>query len=155
MAVPTWLLPATRRPLQTSPSQPQAVLVPGPAGVTAVDPGTSTLPVTDGAVLHCPYGGGPGRLNVIPATRPANEGDAKPIVNISGFGICCSLSNPAVAATTAAALGALTPVPCVPATTGWSNASSTGTADGRKALQSGSTLTCAFGGTISIVGSAY
>lgn len=38
--------------------------------------------------------------------------DGQPGINLPGFGMCTSLTNPAVAAATAAALGVLTPQPC-------------------------------------------
>ena len=79
--------------------------------------------LTNGAVLQCSFGAAPAPLQVLPTGRvmansapAANIMDHNPIVNISSFGMCASPSNPAVAAATAAALGVLTPMPCVPAT---------------------------------------
>ena len=60
---------------------------------------------------------------VLPANRvmtnnvpAANIMDNKPLINILPFGVCSSLANPATAAATAAAMGAFTPMPCVPNT---------------------------------------
>jgi hypothetical protein len=46
----------------------------------------------------------------------ANIMDHIPMVNIMPFGMCTSIANPAVAAATTAALGVLTPMPCIPNT---------------------------------------
>ena len=79
--------------------------------------------LTNGAVLQCSFGAAPGALQVLPTNRVmANSAPAAtimdhvPIVNIPSFGMCSSPANPTVAAATAAALGVLTPMPCVPAT---------------------------------------
>lgn len=79
--------------------------------------------VCSGATLQCSFGVAPSVLNVLPVNRTltnnmpaANIMDHIPLVNIMPFGMCQSLANPMVAAATAAALGALTPMPCIPAT---------------------------------------
>lgn len=78
-----------------------------------------------GASLQCiPFGTAPSTLMVIPKGTPvltavppaASIMDYAPLVNILPFGLCTSPANPAVAAATAAALGVLTPMPCVPVT---------------------------------------
>jgi len=80
------------------------------------------LPVCAGATLQCSFGAAPSALMVLPtghvfAGAPvANITDSVPLLNIMPFGVCSSLANPTVAAATAAALGALVPMPCVPAT---------------------------------------
>jgi hypothetical protein len=81
------------------------------------------LMVRMGATLQCSFGAAPSTLIVVDpsvvmeqATPAANIMDHAPIVNIPPFGMCSSLANPTVAAATAAALGVLTPMPCVPVT---------------------------------------
>jgi len=77
--------------------------------------------VVTGATLMCTFGVAPSVFTVIPpnvtATTPAaNILDFAPIANIKPFGMCTTPSNPTVASATAAALGVLTPMPCVPVT---------------------------------------
>ncbi len=66
---------------------------------------------------------GPAPLMVIPVNRVmlngmpmANIMDNKQFVNIPPFAMCTNPANPTVAAATAAALGVLTPMPCIPCT---------------------------------------
>src|SRR5579871_3724034 len=76
-----------------------------------------------GATLQCSFGMAPSSLVVLPDNKVMDEGvpaanimDYKPMVNIMPFGMCTSLANPEVASATSAAMGVLTPMPCIPAT---------------------------------------
>ena len=78
--------------------------------------------VSMGAMMTCTFGAAPSSLVVFPKNKVLCEGppaanimDHIPLVNILPFGVCNSLANPMVAAATAAALGVLTPMLCVPA----------------------------------------
>ncbi len=111
-----------------------------------------------GASMMCSFGAAPSTLVVLPtnkvlATTPAaNIMDHKPIVNIPPFGMCMSPSNPTVAAATAAALGVLTPMPCVPATASpWIVGSPTILIGNMPTLDSNSKLMCNWGGVIQFV----
>jgi len=111
-----------------------------------------------GASMMCSFGAAPSTLVVLPtnkvlATTPAaNIMDNKPIVNIPPFGMCMSPSNPTVAAATAAALGVLTPMPCVPVTTApWIVGSPTILIGNMPTLDNNSKLMCNWGGVIQIV----
>ena len=112
-------------------------------------------PVVTGAVIMCTNGLSPGQLiGSLPITfggAPAlNINSVAPFTNVCPCGMCTSMANPAVAAATAAALGVLTPQPCIPSPAGiWMSTSSV-TVGGSPGLASDSTLVCAFGGTISI-----
>jgi len=114
--------------------------------------------VVTGAMLQCSFGVAPTTLNVLPMSRVTIEGrpaaaitDMAPMVNIPPFGMCSSAANPTVAAATAAAMGVLTPMPCVPAVAGpWIPNAPTTMIGGKPALVSGSTCVCSFGGVISI-----
>ena len=73
-------------------------------------------------MLKCSFGMAPSTFMVIDPLRPkvqnkptGNIMDNKPLVNILPFGMCQSMANPTVASATAAAMGVLTPMPCIPA----------------------------------------
>lgn len=112
--------------------------------------------VVAGAQLLCTFGVAPAALVVAPlnavtagGTPAATIQDNKPMVNIPPFGMCTSLSNPQVASATAAALGVLTPMPCIPAIPApWAPGSPTVQIGGQPALNATSILNCAYGGVI-------
>lgn len=113
--------------------------------------------VCSGAMLKCSFGMAPGTLNVLPLNRvlsgapAANIMDHVPMMNVMPFGMCQSLANPMVAAATAAALGALTPMPCMPATSApWVPGSPTVMIANMPALNDGSKLMCNWAGVIEI-----
>ena len=81
----------------------------------------------------------------------ATVDDYAPLDNIAPFGMCESLANPAVAAATAAALGVLTPQPCIPNTTApWTPGSTFVTIDGVPLLEADNTCACMWAGVITI-----
>ena len=116
------------------------------------------MQVVTGATMMCTFGAAPSTLNVLPANRTmaggvpaANIMDMVPIVNIPPFGVCMSLANPTVAAATAAALGVLTPMPCIPnTTTPWSPGAPTMMLANQPALDDTSILNCMWGGVIKV-----
>ena len=116
------------------------------------------MAVLGGAQMMCSFGLSPGVLNVLPAnkvvsTMPvATIMDNNPFVNITPFGMCTCMGNPAVASATAAAFGVLTPCPCTPNVTApWAPGSPTVLIGGSPALNNTSKLMCAFGGVIQIL----
>jgi hypothetical protein len=119
------------------------------------------IQVTAGATLQCSFGAAPGTLQVLPVNRvlcgtpAATIMDNAPMVNVLPFGTCSSMANPMVAAATAAALGALTPMPCVPATTApWAPGSPTVLIGSLPALQNSSKLMCMWAGVIQVIAPA-
>lgn len=113
--------------------------------------------VCGGAMMMCSFGMAPSNLMVLPQNRVitmqpiANIMDNKPIVNIPPFGMCSSMANPQVAAATAAALGVLTPMPCIPVTTApWAPGSPTVLLANYPVLNNTSKLICNWGGVIQI-----
>ncbi|MEB3288684.1 MAG: DUF4280 domain-containing protein [Leptolyngbya sp.] len=118
------------------------------------------IQVVMGATLQCSFGVAPSSLMVIPKGPPTVVGgplaasimDFAPMVNILPFGMCTSLANPTVATATAAALGVLTPMPCVPVTVApWAPGSPTVLLGTFPALNNSSKCMCAWAGVISIL----
>jgi hypothetical protein len=117
------------------------------------------LQVCMGAMMQCSFGMAPSSLVVLPTNRvmtnqvpDANIMDHIPMVNIMPFGMCTSIANPTVAAATAAALGVLTPMPCVPATPApWVAGAPTVLLGNFPSLDNVSQLMCMWAGVITFV----
>jgi hypothetical protein len=117
------------------------------------------LQVVMGAMLQCSFGAAPSSLIVLPAKRTMAGGvpaatimDNAPVANIAPFGVCSSLANPTVAAATSAALGVLTPMPCVPVTPApWVPGAPTVLIGNMPALDNSCKLNCTWGGVIQVV----
>ncbi len=115
--------------------------------------------VCSGAPLQCSFGAAPSSLSVLPKNRVMCGGppaatimDNIPMLNIMPFGTCTSLANPSVASATAAALGVLTPMPCIPVTTApWVTGAPTVLIGNMPALNDASTLLCTWAGVIQIL----
>lgn len=122
-------------------------------------PTSMGLHVVHGATLQCTFGAAPSALAVLPVNRTvctevnvATIGDNVPMVNIQPFAMCMCPANPQVAAATAAAMGVLTPQPCLPVTPApWTPGSPTVLLSALPVLNDSSMLTCVWGGMISIV----
>lgn len=112
--------------------------------------------VTTGAMMQCSFGIAPSTLTVV-GLRPmagnmpmANVMDFAPMLNIAPFGMCQSMANPTVAAATAAAMGVLTPMPCIPVITApWAPGAMVKVMN-MPALLANAKCMCAYGGQISI-----
>jgi hypothetical protein len=117
------------------------------------------LQVCMGAMMQCSFGVAPSSLVVLPTNRvmtnmvpDANIMDHIPMVNIMPFGMCTSIANPTVAAATAAALGVLTPMPCIPATPApWVPGAPTVLLGNFPSLDNVSQLMCMWAGVITFV----
>lgn len=116
------------------------------------------LQVCNTALLQCSMGLAPSTFVVLPINRvltsnqpAANIMDHKPMVNVMPFGMCRSPANPSVAAATAAAMGVLTPMPCIPNTPApWVAGAPTVLIANQPALNNTSNLFCIWGGVISV-----
>ena len=112
--------------------------------------------------MTCTMGSAPAQLVVLPTRTVRVENklaatvtDHVSMANIPTFGLCMSPTNPQVAAATAAALGVLTPQPCVPVTPDpWTPGSPTAQIDHQIALNNLSQCLCIWLGVISITASS-
>lgn len=109
------------------------------------------------ATLQCTFGAAPSVFSATPKMVKSSYQDAGnimdhvPMMNIKPFGVCSCPANPAVAAATAAAMGVLTPQPCVPNTPApWVPGSPTVLINYMPALNNTSKLMCIWGGVISV-----
>lgn len=114
--------------------------------------------VVNGATLMCSFGVAPSSLVVLPANRmlsgnqpAATIMDHIPMTNIMPFGMCMSPANPQVAAATAAAMGVLTPQPCIPATVSpWVPGTPTVQLGNQPCLDNTHTCMCMWGGVVTV-----
>jgi hypothetical protein len=114
--------------------------------------------VCNGAMLKCSFGLAPSSLMVLPDKRVmiggqpgANILDNKPMMNIMPFGMCQSMANPTVIAATSAAMGVLTPMPCIPVTAApWAPGMPTTMIANQPALTNDCKLNCIWAGIIEI-----
>lgn len=113
--------------------------------------------VCSGALLQCNFGMAPSTLTVTDTNREERKGaplanimDNVPMKNIAPFGMCKSMSNPMVSAATAAAMGVLTPQPCIPVIASPWNPGGTTLIGNKPALTSNSKLMCNWCGQITI-----
>jgi hypothetical protein len=116
-------------------------------------------PLCTGTTLQCSMGAAPsvfvaqplpGSPMILGAMATATIVQTLP-ANILPFGMCQSPANPAVASATAAAMGVLTPMPCLPmVVTPWAPPSTT-TAHAMLPIATvASKCMCAYGGVISV-----
>ena len=117
------------------------------------------MQVCMGATMICTFGMAPSSLVVLPTNMTytnevpdANIMDNIPLVNIMPFAMCMSPANPEVAAATAAAMGVLTPMPCIPNTPApWVPGAPTVLLANFPTLDNTSQLMCIWGGMITFV----
>lgn len=131
--------------------EPPKMLTPTPVGRYFISTGEKMI---------CPFAmGGQAVFSANPARKVLLEGkqmgnvmDFQPIVCIPSFGMCSSLANPQVASATAAAFGALTPMPCAPNTVApWKPGKPDLLVENAPALLNTDTCQCLWGGVISFV----
>ena len=116
--------------------------------------------LTTGCMLSCSFGVAPsafiatempGKPTLMEVLATATIFEIVPVENIPPFGVCSSLANPTVASATAAAMGALTPMPCVPVIVApWAPPSAILSANKLPLATVESKCECAWGGVISV-----
>jgi hypothetical protein len=97
--------------------------------------------VVEGAMMQCIMGANPAPIKMAPVRKVTVKGkklgnvmDAKPMLNITGFGMCKVVPN--------------MPKPCVPATTMWQAGCPNVKVDNHQALLKTCICTCSQGGII-------
>lgn len=111
-------------------------------------------PVVMSALCTCSFG-------VVPCPLPVTSQQTVQTMNmlqatimdnkLPTFGMCSNPANPTVAAATAAAMGVLTPMPCVPLTVApWVPGAPTVLVCGKPLLNNSSKLMCSYGGVIQV-----
>ena len=116
--------------------------------------------LTTGCMLTCSFGDAPSAFIALELPgKPVIEGalttttimEIVPFDNILPFVMCNSLANPEVAAATSAALGVLTPMPCVPVIPDpWDPPCANVFYDELPLATTDSVCMCAWGGEISV-----
>ena len=111
-------------------------------------------PVVNASLCTCSFGAAP---CVLPVTsqqtvQVMNMPQGTIMDNkLPTFGMCSNPANPTVAAATAAAMGVLTPMPCVPLTVApWVPGAPTVLVCGKPLLNNSSKLMCSYGGVIQV-----
>lgn len=110
-------------------------------------------------LIKCSFGVAPGTLMALPVKMvfPSFQPvicniDFVPFMNIMTFVMCQSMSNPMVIAATAAAMGALTPMPCIPVLIGpWNSQHAKIKVKNIPTATMQSMCNCAYAGAISIM----
>lgn len=118
--------------------------------------------VSVGGTATCSMGNVPAPIRVTSQAKvmaggkpAATIADCQAGANIGPFGMCVSMANPQVAAATAAALGVLTPQPCMPVPAGcWIPTKPKVIVGGKPCLTNDCKLMCAYAGVISITNPA-
>ncbi len=114
--------------------------------------------VSFGGNCICTFGTNPAPIRVTSQQKVMTQNgpavtitDSQAGANIGPFGMCSSLANPQVAAATAAALGVLTPQPCMPVPAGtWIPTKPKILIGGKPCLTQDCKMMCAYAGQISI-----
>lgn len=111
-------------------------------------------PVVNTALCTCAFGAAPAVLPVTSQQTVLTCGMPQATLmdnKLPTFGMCSNPANPTVAAATAAALGVLTPMPCVPLTVSpWVPGAPTVLVCGKPLLNNTSKLICGYGGVIQV-----
>lgn len=131
------------------PGTPPPIPIPPPKGF--VNAGTQITCMTAIPLASSMFSTSPTRTVFLEGSQMGNIMDFQPMVCIPCMGQCVSMINPTVASATAAACGALTPMPCIPSTASpWIMGQLNVLVEGQPALLQTDKLMCSFAGTLTI-----